>query len=190
METNIEYSKQDKRFVLYKSMISDDLREDILNYYNKIQNNLKYVKGSSVFPLRRQVRELPDDLTTILIKELYTSINGYFTKFIPNANNIRIYQSNYGIVYPHKDVPTYVQDTHTCLIYLSDDFNGGVLSIKIPRSTEHIQEYGKDDKKHLIITPEPRINYGIIFPKDAIHYTNELLEGNKLILLIDCQIIY
>jgi hypothetical protein len=32
-------------------MISDDLCEEILNYYNKIQNNLEYVKGSSVFLL-------------------------------------------------------------------------------------------------------------------------------------------
>jgi hypothetical protein len=126
----------------------------------------------------------------MLIKELFISINGYFTKFIPNSNNIRIYQSNYGVVLPHKDIPTYQHDTHTCLIYLTDNFTGGVLSVKLPRSLEHIEEYGENDKKHLNITPEPRINYGIIFPKETIHYTDELLEGNKLILLVDCQIKY
>ena len=40
------------------------------------------------------------------------------------------------------------------------------------------------------ITPEPRIMYGIVFPKHTIHYTDELLEGNKIILLIDCKIVY
>jgi hypothetical protein len=165
METKIEQQKNGQPYILYKSMISDDLREEILNYYNKIQNNLEFVKGSSVFPLRRQLRELPDELAMMLMRELYTSINGYFTKFIPNGNNIRIYQSNYGIVLPHKDVATYQYDTHTCLIYLTDEFTGGVLSVKIPRTNEHIEEYGEKEKKHLNITPEPRMNYGIIFSK-------------------------
>ena len=49
--------------------------------------------------------------------------------------------------------------------------------------------YGDKEKKHLVITPEPRINYGVLFPKNIIHYTNALIDGNKLILLIDCEII-
>ena len=114
----------------------------------------------------------------------------YYTIFEPNENNIRIFQSNYGITQPHCDFPTYASDTHTCLIYLTDDFSGGVLSVKLPRKDTHIREFGSPELHHLNITPEPRAMYGIIFPKNTIHYTNELLEGDKIILLIDCQIMY
>lgn len=176
--------------VIYKSMISTDLHEEILNYYRSKESTLDYVKGSSKFPLRRQQREIPDILADELVKQLKTTISQYYTVFEPNKNNIRIYQSNYGIIQPHRDIPSYPDDTHTCLIYLTDDFTGGVLSVKLPREENHIQEYGSPELKHINITPEPRTMYGILFPKHTIHYTNELLEGDKIILLIDCKVIY
>lgn len=189
MEDTIQ-SKNGLPQVIYKSMISTDLLDEILIYYRAKEPTLEYVKGSSAFPLRRQIREIPDNLALELSKQLKITMSPYYTVFEPNEKNIRIYQSNYGIVLPHRDIPTYPEDTHTCLIYLTDNFNGGVLSVKLPRSQEHIQEFGSEDLKHINITPEPRAMYGIIFPKNTIHYTNELLEGDKLILLIDCKIIY
>lgn len=65
-----------------------------------------------------------------------------------------------------------------------------MLSVKLPRNEEHIQQYGSPELRHLNVTPEPRVMYGILFPKNTIHYTNELLEGDKIILLIDCKVIY
>ena len=76
------------------------------------------------------------------------------------------------------------------MIYITDDFIGGVLSVKLPQDQQHMLEYGSPELKHSNITPEPRIMYGIVFPKHTIHYTDELLEGNKIILLIDCKIVY
>ena len=176
--------------VIYKSMISPDLHEEILNYYRAKKSTLEYVKGSSAFPLRRQIREIPDNLAKELARQLQITMSNYYTVFEPNEKNIRIYQSNYGITQPHRDIPSYPGDTHTCLIYLTDDFTGGVLSVKLPREEAHIQEYGSPELKHLNITPEPRAMYGILFPKHTIHYTDELLEGDKIILLIDCRVVY
>ena len=42
-------------------------------------------------------------------------------------------------------------------------------------------------KKHYYVTPEARKCYGILFPKECIHYTDELYTGGKYILLVDCQ---
>lgn len=165
-----EISQCVESHIIYKSMISDELRKDILDYYDRKKNNLEFVKGSHKFPLRRQIRELPDELTTQLTNQLNTTMSQYYTYFNTNSNNVRIYESNYGIILPHKDIPSYANDTHTCLIYLTDNFNGGVLSIKQPRSEEHIDKYGESDKKHITVTPEPRICYGVIFPKNNIHY--------------------
>jgi len=176
--------------VIYKSMISFDLLDEILTYYRAKELTLEYVKGASAFPLRRQIREIPDILAQELSRQLKITMSNYYTLFKPNAKNIRIYQSNYGIIKSHRDIPSYPGDTHTCLIYLTDEFVGGVLSVKLPREDEHIQEYGSPELRHLNITPEPRAMYGILFPKHTIHYTDELLEGDKIILLIDCQVMY
>ena len=152
-----------------------------------IESNLNGVSGSSIFPLRKQVRELPQEISNELIKQLITTMSQYYVVFTPNQNNIRIYFSNYGIVKPHVDKPVYPDDTHTCLIYITDDFNGGNLTIKLP-TTNIIKKTDNIKGKFLNITCEPRICYGVIFPKNTIHFTDELLSGNKLILLIDCKI--
>lgn len=97
--------------VIYKSMISPDLHTEIINYYRAKESTLEYVKGSSAFPLRRQIREIPDNLAQELARQLKITISQYYTVFEPNDKNIRIYQSNYGITRPHRDVPSYPEDT-------------------------------------------------------------------------------
>ena len=86
---------------------------------------------------------------------------------------MRIYLSNFGTIQPHYDVPMCYDDTHTCLIYLTDDFIGGNLTI----------EY--DNKKNTYI---PKKMNGVIFPKYVMHYTDELIKGEKIILLLDLKI--
>jgi hypothetical protein len=175
--------------LIYKSMISNDLREDILNFYLE-STNLSSDNGSAYFPKRRVLRDLPVQHILSLKQELEITMGQYYLKFVPNTDYIRIYHSNYGIVKPHQDVPTHPAFTHTCLIYLTDDFYGGVLSVKIPRTDQHIQNYGEPEKKNLTVTMEPRKSYGAIFQKDLIHFNDELLGGDKIILLVDCEIIY
>lgn len=175
--------------IIYKSMISNDLKDDILNYYlNLVDQNVLLDNGSAYFPKRRTIKDIPRQFALQLEKELLITMSQYYIKFVPNINYIRIYHSNYGIVKPHTDVPINPTDTHTCLIYLTDDFYGGVLSVKIPRSAEHIKLFHQEEKKHLTVTIEQRQSYGIIFPKNLVHYNDELLGGDKIILLIDCEI--
>jgi hypothetical protein len=170
-------------------MISNDLRDDILNYYLE-STNLSSDNGSTYFPKRRVLKDLPDHLIQTLKQELEITMDQYYLKFVPNTNYIRIYHSNYGIVKPHQDVSIDPAFTHTCLIYLTDDFYGGVLSVKVPRTEGDIQTYGEPKKKNLVVTMEPRVCYGAIFQKDLIHFNDELLGGDKIILLVDCEIIY
>jgi hypothetical protein len=173
--------------ILYKSVISNDLVESLLEIYRKTENSLKYATSSNIFPIRKYFNEIPNHLIDELMKELIITCNQYYN-FTPNINNVRIYHSNYGTVKPHKDIPIYPGDTHTCLIYLTDNFYGGNLSIKEPRTIEDLELNGNLDKKHLLYTVEPRAGYGIIFDKNYIHYNDELLSGDKIILLVDFKI--
>jgi len=132
--------------LIYKSMISNYLKEDILNFYLE-STNLLSDNGSAYFPKRRVLKHLPINLIQTLKQELEITMGQYYLKFIPNCDYIRIYHSNYGIVKPHQDVPIDPRFTHTCLIYLTDDFYGGVLSVKVPRTEYHIESYGEPEKK-------------------------------------------
>jgi hypothetical protein len=132
------------------------------------------------FPVRRQCRDLPDELTSEVVRQVHVALSGYYTRCHVSPTS-RIYASDYGKVLPHRDVATYPDDNTTILVYLTDDFSGGELTVKVPRSKEH--ELG-----HLAVTVEPRVGYGIVFLKDYIHYTAEQYAGSKVILLMDADI--
>ena len=89
---------EDNLFVIYKEMISDELRILIKEYFESKESSLIPVKGSSTFPLRKSIREIPEELADELCKQLTTTMQQYFINFKPNKNNIRLYLSNYGIV--------------------------------------------------------------------------------------------
>ena len=164
--------------ILYKQIISNDLSDKLLNHFNKYYNELFSMNGSNLFPQRKQMRDIPKDLCDNLVEEIKTTMSNNFNNFDIDTNNIRIYYSDFGIVKPHKDVVIKENYKNTLLIYLTDDFDGGKITVKIP-----IEEI----KKHYYVTPEPRKCYGILFPKECVHYTDELYTGGKYILLVDCQ---
>jgi len=101
------------------------------------------------------------ELEQRLERELTVTLSGYFTEFSANIRNIRIYESKYGLVKPHVDIAVYPEDTHTCLVYLTDEFDGGILTVKTKTDQNHILSHGESHKKHLCVTPEPRVIYGI-----------------------------
>lgn len=168
---------------LYKSVISHELRDDLLTFYKSVESQLPNHLG------RRQCRNLPDDLSREVIRQVQVCLSGYYAD-IKLRDNARIYGSDYGVVRPHRDVPIYSSDNCTILIYLTDDFNGGALTVKTPRSAEHIAQHGQPEKGHIYTSVEPRICYGVVFMKDNIHYTDELLGSNKVILLLDAAIVF
>ena len=138
--------------------------------------------STKYFPLRKCWRALSDELIELLKKELWTFLNlnseaicGGKDGHIEVKNNFRLYESEYGIVKPHRDLPMCGDDTHTCLIYLTDSFMGGNLTVE-------------DEHDLNPITYVPKIGYCIIYPKHIIHYTDEQYDGNKIILLSDLRI--
>ena len=90
--------------IIYKSMISNDLRQDILEYWVQAkESNSCSDNGSVYFPKRHLVRYLPDELETRLKKELVTTMGQYYTIFNPDTSYVRIYYSNYGIKYNYQN---------------------------------------------------------------------------------------
>lgn len=188
---------------IYNQVLCEELQEKIISFFNSVKDDLPCT-GNGIFPDRRQLRMLPDELSDEIIREVERTCSNYFTVFAPNRSNIRIYHSTYGQVKPHKDVgiaddrndeapfqtlqrsvethlmingETYTyEDSHTILIYLSQ-FEGGELTIKVPRA----------EGKNFYVTPEPRAGHAVIFPKNCIHYTEELY-GDKVLVILDATI--
>ncbi len=162
--------------ILYKQILSNDLTNELIDFFKS--KNIISMNGSNLFPQRKQLRNLTNELSEKIIKEVTATLRNYFDNFQIDSSNIRIYYSDFGTVKPHKDVTIKDKYNNTLLIYLSDEFDGGKITVKVP--IEEIQ-------KHYYVTPEPRKCYGILFPKDCVHYTDELYTGGKYILLLDCQ---
>jgi hypothetical protein len=126
------------------------------------------------------LRDIPEELASLLCLEIHELLTINMSHLnnksstLEVKSNLRIYESHYGIVRPHCDIPMCGDDTHTCLIYLTEDFVGGVLSIQFETA---------------IVTFMPKIGHAIVYPKHVIHYTDEQLEGEKVILLVDVRII-
>lgn len=158
---------------MYQAVISQKLNTDLLHYYNSVCTGLPFINGPN-FPARRRLNELHPPLIAQLFTEIKHYVGLAFQVFEPNMAYIRFYESYYGVIKPHKDVAVHPQDTHTCLIYLTDDFVGGALTVESANG---------------IRTFQPKQTFGVFFAKGVTHYTNELIEGRKVILLIDCKIV-
>ena len=153
--------------------------------YRQSTSNLLHVSphvSTRYFPIRKCWRDIPEDLIELLKIELLAflvvnsqTICGGEGGHIEVKDNFRLYESDYGIVKPHRDLPMCGDDTHTCLIYLTDTFEGGNLSVE-------------DEQDLNPITYTPKIGYCIIYPKHTIHYTDEQHDGSKIILLSDLRI--
>lgn len=71
----------------------------------------------------------------------------------------------------------------TCLIYLSDGYEGGELCIKVPRTI--LDDDPMPDKKHYdAYTITPKKGYAVLFHKNNRHRAKEVF-GQKMILLVD-----
>lgn len=109
--------------------------------------------------------------------------------------NARFYNHQYGAIKPHYDVNHDGVSTHTLLIYLTDDFEGGRLIIKTKRPDEErliIKTKHPDEERllssqpnhyHKVFTITPKIGYGVIFKKNNLHWADDCI-GDKNFLLI------
>jgi hypothetical protein len=71
---------------------------------------------------------------------------------------------------------------YTLIIYLTDDFDDGALSIKMKRTKEELKI--DPNMKHKVFTIKPIVGYGVIFNKELLHWASEVYMGSKNICII------
>lgn len=185
-QTNSVFKKEEKQ-ILYKQILPNHECDEI-NAYLENNNLHKTHIGTSLVTGNRvyidiNLKELP---YTFICDRLVATLSNYCNLEIdPNA---RLYSQIYGGIKPHTDKNRDGVSTHTLLIYLTDNFDDGKLSIKMKRSNEEKLEC-ENDKHHKVFTFTPKKGYGILFDKDLLHWASEVYTGNKNFLLVSlyCQ---
>jgi hypothetical protein len=162
--------------IIYKQIFSH-LEADELN------NSFKNITSKSFSNLATGLREHLD----INLEEYFDISNrilivlqDYFLD-LRMDKYCRFYSHKYGEVKPHTDGSHDNQSNYTLLIYLTDDFENGQLSIKTKRTVDDRKV--EPDKLHHVFTFKPMKGYGVIFHKNLLHWT-DMVIGDKNFLLI------
>lgn len=145
---------------IIQNIINDKLIADIL----LVINNSVFVDNSTNLSTRYILpTNLPDYLYSNIINNILSSQ--------PNISvrNIRCYKQTYGDIKEHFDVSYDGFCNHTLIIYLNDDYEGSILSIK-----DHNKTY----------TIKPTQGIGVLFNKKLLHSSN-YIYGVKYSLVID-----
>jgi hypothetical protein len=165
---------------IYKCMFSeqesDEFNNIFFNMINESNKSTNIVTGNRLF-----VDFLLEDYPEIIDK-LIVILRNYFInlKFDRNA---RFYNHQYGETKPHIDKNHDGKSQYTLLIYLTDNFDGGKLSIKLKR-TEKEKNKLEYNKNYKVFTFTPLKGYGLIFDKSYVHWADEFYDGHKNFLLI------
>ena len=99
---------------------------------------------------------------------------------IISISNIRFYSQSYGSTKAHYDVPLDGKSTHTLLIYLTDTFEGGELTLKCKIPKDGM----KNSNEFILHVIKPKVGHGVLFNKNIFHWANEVY-GTKSIMMID-----
>lgn len=166
--------------VIYKQIFSeeeaDDLTEKLIGTAAWENGNVSLATGH-----RKYISVSLKDHGDIHIRILQV-LNAYFGDITIDPN-CRFYDHAYGGVKRHTDAAHDNKSNYTLLIYLTDDFDDGKLSVKMPRSETEIQsEY--PDKKNKVFTIVPKKGHGVLFHKSLVHWAENVYTGNKKFLLI------
>eukprot|EP01036_Dinobryon_divergens_P032739 gene32739-42393_t len=149
---------------MFTEALSKNTCQSVLEKFNEARPSIMCasIRFNLTFPIRTCWRDIPVEMVLSLKIELKEIL----------------YESTYGIVQPHRDIAMCGDDTHTCLIYLTDDFTGGFLTVEDNNNTSTTLSNSP-------VTFAPRTGYCVIYPKGVIHYTDEQHDGVKIILLAD-----
>ena len=189
MEDSIHgvFKKEDKQ-VIYKQIISDIEADELNNILLKLDNNIWLDGAMHISTGSRPYLELDLFSSHENLKEIYNRLPIILRDYFPDLqvnNDSRFYNHQYGSTKPHKDGMGGRDgiSNYTLLLYLTDNFNDGKLSIKLRRSIEEENE-DQPDKHHKVFTIIPKKGYGVIFHKELLHWASEIVEGEKNFLLI------
>lgn len=174
------FTETDK--VIYKQILCDDEAKD---YNNKFLEQMDIYGFNTTMVLSTGHRQYIDinlkdyeDITS----RLFTVLRDYFPD-LQVDHNARFYNHQYGSVKPHIDKCHDGISKYTLLLYLTENFDDGKLSIKMKRTDEEKLE-DAPNKHHKVFTFTPLRGCGVIFDKSLLHYAGEIVEGHKNFLLI------
>jgi hypothetical protein len=175
------FNKEEKQ-VIYKQILQPDECIELNDYLMlMIHNNRDTInRGNLVTGHRSYVditlRDYPD-----LSDNLFRVLDNYFTDLKIDPN-VRLYSQIYGSIKPHTDKSHDGLCNYTLIIYLTDDFDDGALSIKMKRTKEELKI--DPNMKHKVFTIKPIVGYGVIFNKELLHWASEVYMGSKNICII------
>lgn len=169
--------------LFYKQLLPIDIAENLENKFNQIEQGWQDGAKGIARGLRRFLDLSLDDFPEMK-KLISIALKDYFPD-LELSNWIRYYQHKCGDVKPHTD-GSKDSAQYTLLLYLNDDFEGGQLNIKIPRSENEINT-DQPQMKHKRFVFIPRIGFGVIFSKSMLHWAEEVIDGNKNFLLLEIR---
>lgn len=167
-----------KGTVLYKKILDQSLVKEINQFVDDV--DVSKIPLSGTLAHRAQIKDIPDSIISQVKYAIDATLHSYSGDL--EIGSMRIYQQEFGDIKPHFDVAQDGKSNITCLIYLTDGYEGGELNVKVKRTVLDTQP----DKKHFLFNIKPQAGNAIIFKKSYWHYANEVF-GIKRILLIDLK---
>lgn len=99
------------------------------------------------------------------------------------SDDVRFYRHQFGEVKRHTD-GTRDGSQYSLLLYLSDDFEGGTLSVRVPRDPLDRQSFQPEMGHQVFSFLHPRPGWAVVFSKNLIHFADCVETGSKDFLLI------
>ena len=164
--------------VIYKQILLED---EVLELNTYLMDRTHNQQISTLATGSRLYCDIDLD-SHIITDRLFIVLRDYFPD-MKLDKNAKFYNHQYGAIKPHYDVNHDGVSTHTLLIYLTDDFEGGRLIIKTKRSDDERLLSSQPNHYHKVFTITPKIGYGVIFKKNHLHWADDCI-GNKNFLLI------
>ena len=181
-DNNFAIFKADSPIVYKQILLPDEI--ELLNTYfmNQLNDNNNNKSGGIATGRRLHVDVCLKSLFVDICERLSIVLRDYFPDLQIDPNG-RFYNHQYGGVKPHKDGCHDGKSNYTLLLYITEGFDDGRLSIKMKRTDDEIQQ-SEQDKFHKVFTFNQRKGYGVIFKKDLLHWANDNYVGDKNFLLI------
>lgn len=174
------YAVSKQNDIIYKQILTPDECKELNNEWMNMP--LGHNIGTSLATGQRFHTDIDLNNYPDIVKKLYIVLDNYYLN-LEVLTDARFYSHLYGGIKRHTDENHDNRANYTLLIYLTDDFDDGKLSIQNKRTLQEREEHDYD-MKHNVFTINPKTGYGVIFKKSYVHWANEVYTGNKNFLLI------
>jgi hypothetical protein len=170
--------------VIYKQLLTMEETDDLNSLLTNRAANLSQDGALHLCTGFRKFIDidLNDSSMSFITDRLRTTLFDYFSD-LEICKDARFYSHEFGRTKPHKDGNHDGVSNYTLLLYLTDEFDDGKLSIKMKRSDEE-KRLVDSNMHHKVFKIIPRKGYGVIFDKNLMHWADEVYEGCKNFLLI------